>query len=209
MSRNNNRPYDAEIEYLEVNESTEGCPYIDTGLILNGHDYIIDIDILINGRTQPLIGNPTFVYNETLIGPTGAKYGLRYAGGNSDVGVLAYCGHNGSGWVLTTFKTGERILIKIDGIKQLLYANGLQRVRLNSTLSTLENYDPIRIFSSDSENLSFFKIFSVKISGEDEKEIIDLIPVRKGDEGFLYDRVSGKLFGNSGSGRFILGPDIS
>lgn len=44
---------------------------------------------------------------------------------------------------------------------------------------------------------------------EKEGEIIrNFIPVRKGDVGYMYDLVSGQLFGNSGTGDFILGPDI-
>ena len=35
----------------------------------------------------------------------------------------------------------------------------------------------------------------------------DFIPVRKGTTGYMYDKVSGQLFGNSGTGSFILGPD--
>lgn len=37
----------------------------------------------------------------------------------------------------------------------------------------------------------------------------DFIPVRIGTTGYLYDQVSGELFGNLGSGNFILGPDIN
>ena len=37
--------------------------------------------------------------------------------------------------------------------------------------------------------------------------IYDLIPVRIGTTGYMYDKVSGQLFGNSGTGNFILGPD--
>lgn len=36
---------------------------------------------------------------------------------------------------------------------------------------------------------------------------LDLIPVRVGNVGYMYDKVSGQLFGNSGTGSFILGPD--
>ena len=44
---------------------------------------------------------------------------------------------------------------------------------------------------------------------EKEGETIrNFIPVRKGDVGYMYDLVSGQLFGNSGTGNFILGPDI-
>ena len=35
----------------------------------------------------------------------------------------------------------------------------------------------------------------------------DYIPVRKDGVGYLYDRVSGQLFGNAGTGAFIVGPD--
>jgi hypothetical protein len=36
----------------------------------------------------------------------------------------------------------------------------------------------------------------------------DFIPVRKGNIGYMYDRVSGQLFGNQGTGEFVLGPDL-
>lgn len=36
---------------------------------------------------------------------------------------------------------------------------------------------------------------------------LDLIPVRVGNVGYMYDKVSGQLFGNAGTGEFILGPD--
>jgi hypothetical protein len=35
----------------------------------------------------------------------------------------------------------------------------------------------------------------------------DLIPVRVGQVGYMYDRVSGELFGNAGTGAFTLGND--
>ena len=36
---------------------------------------------------------------------------------------------------------------------------------------------------------------------------MDLIPVRVGQVGYMYDKVSRQLFGNSGTGNFILGND--
>lgn len=35
----------------------------------------------------------------------------------------------------------------------------------------------------------------------------DFIPVRVGQVGYMYDKVSKQLFGNAGTGEFILGPD--
>lgn len=50
------------------------------------------------------------------------------------------------------------------------------------------------------------KLYSVKIT-EGTSVVMDLIPVRKGQVGYMYDKVSGRIFGNSGSGNFTLGPD--
>ena len=36
----------------------------------------------------------------------------------------------------------------------------------------------------------------------------DFVPVRVGSTGYMYDKVSGQLFGNAGTGDFILGNDI-
>ena len=33
------------------------------------------------------------------------------------------------------------------------------------------------------------------------------VPVRVGQVGYLFDRVSGQLFGNAGTGAFTIGPD--
>ena len=45
----------------------------------------------------------------------------------------------------------------------------------------------------------------VTVEGE---TVLDLVPVRKDGVGYMYDRVSGKLYGNAAdSGAFIIGPD--
>jgi hypothetical protein len=41
----------------------------------------------------------------------------------------------------------------------------------------------------------------------DGKLVFDAIPVREGSTGYLYDRVTKQLFGNAGTGSFVLGPD--
>lgn len=57
---------------------------------------------------------------------------------------------------------------------------------------------------------SYFKgkIYSVQAYYGDTL-VLDLIPVRIGQVGYLYDTVSEELFGNAGTGDFILGPDIN
>lgn len=41
------------------------------------------------------------------------------------------------------------------------------------------------------------------------ERVIDLIPVRVNGEGAMYDRVSGQLFRNAGTGAFVIGPDVA
>ena len=53
---------------------------------------------------------------------------------------------------------------------------------------------------------SRFYSFSATDVNSDEL-VVDLSPVRKGTVGFIYDRVSGQLFHNQGTGAFIIGPD--
>jgi hypothetical protein len=40
-----------------------------------------------------------------------------------------------------------------------------------------------------------------------ESLLIHLIPVRVGQVGYMYDKISGQLFGNVGTGSFFLGLD--
>lgn len=50
---------------------------------------------------------------------------------------------------------------------------------------------------------------SAKI-GKEGLTVRDYIPVRVGTVGYLYDKISGQLFGNANStGAFILGPDVT
>jgi hypothetical protein len=70
----------------------------------------------------------------------------------------------------------------------------------------------IWLFGRNSDNPLYKRMISIKISAsqiwQDDTLVLDLIPVRKGNVGYMYDRVSGQLFGNQGTGEFVLGPDL-
>ena len=51
------------------------------------------------------------------------------------------------------------------------------------------------------------QIRSFKMYDASSNLVMDLIPVRKGTVGYMYDKVSGQLFGNAGTDAFVLGPD--
>ena len=61
------------------------------------------------------------------------------------------------------------------------------------------------------DGCSEIKMYSMQIYDKgvsaDGTLVRDFIPVRVGDVGYMYDRVSGQLFGNAGTGEFIIGPD--
>ena len=55
-------------------------------------------------------------------------------------------------------------------------------------------------------NIAKGRVWSFSTSGAVGGDV-DLIPVRVGQVGYMYDKVSGQLFGNVGTGDFGLGPD--
>jgi hypothetical protein len=77
------------------------------------------------------------------------------------------------------------------------------------TLSFTPAYN-IRLFGSAGivKDYTHFlgKIYFVKIS-QGSEIIMDLIPVRIGNIGYMYDKISKKLYGNNGESDFILGAD--
>lgn len=48
-------------------------------------------------------------------------------------------------------------------------------------------------------------LFTAYSNGE---KVVDMIPVRVGNVGYMYDKVSRQLFGNAGTGTFVVGPDV-
>ena len=67
---------------------------------------------------------------------------------------------------------------------------------------------PIGLFGSyNGEYLSRSKIYYFKI-WEDDVLVRNFIPVVKDNTGYMYNKVNGQLFGNAGTGEFIIGPRV-
>jgi len=58
----------------------------------------------------------------------------------------------------------------------------------------------------DRKGIGRIYYFQIRKNGE---LLFDGIPVRVGSVGYLYDRVSKRLFGNKGTGNFVLGQDVN
>ena len=63
-----------------------------------------------------------------------------------------------------------------------------------------------KIGTIDAIFLSHMRIYSSSMSNENG-HVFDLVPFRVGNVGYLFDKVTKKLFKNQGTGAFILGPD--
>lgn len=184
-------PYDAEVEYLE----STGTQWIDTGIKPNN-----------NTHTQLLL-QLTNINAPTILDAKTSWSLNAYTVGFWDGGYVASAyGASGplppQGQVRWTL---DKILIDFD--KRNISIGNLFSTTFTS--QTFECEKSLFIFKSHSAYApAEMKLYYCKIYDND---VItrDIIPVRVGSIGYMYDRVSHKLFGNKGTGNFILGPDVA
>ena len=182
-------PYDAEVEYLE----STGTQWIDTGVSIS------------NASLADVTWNVEAVsYNDGCMG----AYGIRpYAS--------MYFNLYKNKFYMRNMRTEGGSFTGVSGFNTVRFSGG--NSYLNGTAVETEiplNINPVRtmyLFAYNrSETMPGF--CKARVSSFIVKEngvlLCDFIPVRKGTVGYLYDRVSGKLFGNAGTGDFVLGPDV-
>jgi hypothetical protein len=198
------KPYDAEIEYLE--STKDGGQYIDLREIVKvRHTDKIDVGLLIDkveasswSIYYPISAFNTVVKNGYALllralpgGGEGATYFNCFNAANVLKGRYnefnTFHIENGL-QTLGDSKTTNTFTSELDDAGVLLFA----RLAGTGAVTIAGTWGPI----------SFFKV------ERDGEKIIDLIPVRVGSVGYMYDKVSGKLFGNEGTGAFIIGDDV-
>lgn len=186
-------PYDAEIEYLE----SSGTQYIDIGIAPNSDT---------GAYASVVCLDETDIY----------FFGLRKDSGNTRWGAghsttFYYCyGNYGPS------STNDRIL----GAVAELYLNYLNDGKFIATdgYKTKQISLPSMGFTT-SLNIVLFgnhyidtvqkwngRFYSFRLT-QGDSIVMDLIPVRIGQVGYLYDKIGGNLYGNAGTGDFILGRD--
>ena len=203
-------PYDAEIEYLE----SSGTQWIDTGIIQNSLNIEIGLQIQWVGSSTNLFES-FFAYmtNDGIVPRCGIhKYqGKWMFGTNSTIITTKSIDKN----IHNIFLTGNS-----STKKEQLYLDGTLTREGDAIIPTniSSNNIPFCMFgrnrNGDIDNLATTRIMSCwykQFTDAGHTTItqeIDLIPVRVGQVGYMYDKVSGQLFGNQGSGSFILGNDL-
>ena len=179
-------PYDAEIEYLE----STGTQYVDTGVLPSR-------DLAFSCRFMCVNINTGY----------GNVFGARYSSGQREYILSAW----GNGFAVVGADRKSAIGITPGNICDVSY-DGSSTLTIDGTqmtMSTAENFADVgTILAFGIRNGgSPAQLAATRIYGLSLGAVRDLVPVRVGTAGYLYDRVSGQLFGNMGTGAFVLGPD--
>lgn len=188
------KPYDAEIEWM----SNNGTAYIDTGIVpTDTPRIVISFRFVSIGADRDIFGflsntQPSFIGNITVVNGTQTFKYYRYYTTTSKGPVLdSTIGAN-------TFAEWDMGYdVKLNGVTLASYNR--------SSFST--NTQKIWLFRGRSVVVNDYQVAYAKIY-DGNTLMRDFIPVRVGTTGYMYDRVSGQLFGNAGTGDFILGNDI-
>lgn len=193
-------PYDAEVEYLETTRE-DGRAYIDTEYIPNGDD----IDFYATFMPIDYVGNYCHWFgNPNNSDKTNKIYRVsRYGTTNDRVCVLNNISQ-GRYITIGGISLNEKYEISV------LHDGNVSFNEIKGTITNMGSGDlndtSFRLFSSLPSNYTFGRLYSFRLDKAGVTQL-DLIPVRKGNVGYLYDKVSGNMYGNNGDGKFIIGPD--
>ena len=174
-----------EIEYLE----STGTQYINTNKI-NTRSTDLNLEFLLTDSINE---------DRKIIGQ-GAKFGLAIQSG--------YWRVIGENWVKTSYTVDtNRHAFRTNSNKYYVDITEIYQQNKNpgSYPMLIFHVSSVNSIAPDGNGVKM-KLYSCKIY-ESNVLICDFIPVRVGQVGYLYDKVSDTFFGNSGSGSFILGPD--
>lgn len=196
-------PYDAEVEYLE----SSGTQWI-------------DID---HGLTN--VGNYSFTVEYDAISPTTSGVAVcgSATGNTSWTGVLWSNNrfYLGSGGVVLNENCGRTSGVRTEFTCDVVTENNVNKLAITNKFggNTYQQNAQTNGVASNNSWLLFAYFYNNAVSGKisakmyhfllkDGGDVVrDMIPVRVGQVGYMYDRVSGELFGNAGTGAFVVGPD--
>ena len=201
--------YDAEIEYLQ----STGTQYIDTGVV-GSTEFFCEIkaeftenqegyDTLLGAYTSSKAMAVALAIRKNTVAGVGQKDAAYVQFGDDAKTSSGLVVSSVSTLGLHIYKSALQsgvISVDVDGTL-------LSKTYNAGTPSLLSMY----LFARNRQdngvgNFSKAKIYYCRIwSGG--VLVRDFIPVRVGQVGYMYDQISGRLFGNSGSGDFTLGND--
>lgn len=181
-------PYDAEVEYITTDQIG---PWINTGVLITKMSFVINFTLSFTSVTPRKF--PLGVYGQSGDGYIAIANGGRVEGTTP----IFYVSDDG---VKHGFSISYNNFI-IDGVN---YGRSRNYFYLHKT-------HPLCLFTAQVYYAGTLNAIGCRLHGlqviDGSNFICDLIPVRVGTTGYMYDKVSGALFGNNGTGAFIVGPD--
>lgn len=190
-------PYDAEVEYLE----SSGTQYIDTGILPDG-----TTKVELRGVFEYSAGTARF---GSRAGATSLQFDVITGSDNKvriDFGTGTYAN---SQWTVGQHIVSAIIIDALTKKATIEYGGNIDTHTYTSSFSSQSSY-PLTLFAFNNAGnillasdmtVSSFRCWKSSVL------IMDMIPVRVGTTGYMYDKVSGQLFSNAGTGSFILGND--
>ena len=199
------KPYDAEVKWLE----STGMQYIDTGVF--GRD-----GLLISAKaTRDLYASTgvKYIFGGSQTALNVISIGINNSNGRCTCGLNSTMSTNTTDGVVSDNLLHDYAIDTTSGAKYAI-ANGVEIRTLNTSNSTVAQ-NSIRLFGFYLSSMLYascrIQAFSIKDT-RTNNYLIDLIPVRFTNElfeseGAMYDRVSGQLFRNQGTSKFVVGAD--
>lgn len=183
-------PYDAEVEYLIFNKCS-----VNTGI-------------------KP---STNYKYYWKYLWTDRANYTYIFTNGGSSGNWFMFGGIEASNRTHIHIKSSTSLNSNIINANTLYEGSFMRNgnnmeVRLNNTLMASLAYMDFQssrnLIINDYRDFNIY-MYNFSIYNENDVLILGLIPVRVGTTGYMYDKVSGQLFSNNGTGSFIVGPDVN
>ena len=192
------KPYDAIVEYLTGNGNQNIMLSLNVGA---GTFFEVSGSIWVSNSGQASANDKIYIYTNGVksFNSSNNQYSLYYyqKETNGNATCASFIGEDsnsgGIGFKGGVFNT---------------FALSTAGKTLNGVFSTLERpltgtINSITLNFAPTAKFGWVKIKAGNVT------LYDLIPVRVGTTGFMYDKISKQLFGNNGSGNIILGPDLN
>lgn len=186
-----------EVEWIE----STGTQYIDTGIPWNS-------SLNISAEFSPMEDATVAMYcvwgaRDSTSGSQGNCFGLsntgKFRSDNNGTRITSSASYAVGGHYTVT-KDGSSVMIGGDATDSMTAAlNPNVGVSHITIFSLNENGDATKYRTK-------FRLYSFAVRGR-----LDLVPVRREEDGvsvgYMCDRLTGTLYGNAGSGSFVIGPD--
>lgn len=208
-------PYDAEIEYLE----SIGKQYIDTGILAKlTNSYKIDCEVVNLDNNRKIICG-------SYIGQGDKSLAVEFGGtSNQKPGILR--GWVQQGNVNVNLWTTQALLLNTNINVYWEWNSNTKKLKIEASdgqTSVNDTSDTLNVTLSDATSQTFWLFKDHRTSSTNvieyplrikhlklyENDILvrNFIPVRVGQVGYMFDKITHTLYGNAGTGSFILGPD--